>query len=157
MSSHFTVRPARPADAGPLAALRWAFKHEDHAGRRPAPVGPPAEAVQWIRDRLDHGTWLAWVAESDGEVFGQVFLHLVEKVPEPYGDNAPLGYVTNFYVTPSRRNGGAGSALLTAVARYARSAPLDTLVVWPSERSEPLYRRHGFRPPEELLELPIDI
>ncbi|MFA7764170.1 hypothetical protein [Streptomyces sp. NRRL S-448] len=27
---------------------------------------------------------------------------------------------------------------------------------WPSDRSSPLYRRSGFRPPEELLELPLD-
>jgi GNAT superfamily N-acetyltransferase len=155
MLPHFTVRPARPADAARLAVLRWAFKHEDHEGR-PAPGEPPKEVERWIRDRLDRGDWLAWVAESGGEVFGQVFLHLVEKVPEPYGDPASLGYVTNFSVTPSRRNEGAGSALLAAVTAYARSAALDTLVVWPSERSDPLYRRHGFRPPQELLELPLD-
>ncbi|GGS12709.1 hypothetical protein Snoj_37860 [Streptomyces nojiriensis] len=64
--------------------------------------------------------------------------------------------VTNFFVTPPRRNGGIGSALLEALELHARSAGFDTLVVWPSDRSSPLYRRSGFRSPEELLELPLD-
>jgi hypothetical protein len=37
----------------------------------------------------------------------------------------------------------------------ADQLPCDTLVVWPGERSAPLYRRAGFGPPEELLERPV--
>ncbi|MEV6399413.1 GNAT family N-acetyltransferase [Streptomyces sp. NPDC051907] len=77
-------------------------------------------------------------------------------MPEPYGDNNPIGYVTNFFVTPSHRNQGAGSALLEALKEHARSAGLEGLIVWPSERSDPLYRRSGFQPSQELLELPLD-
>ncbi len=29
---------------------------------------------------------------------------------------------------------------------------MDVLIVWPSERSVPLYRRSGFQSPTELLE-----
>jgi len=63
-----------------------------------------------------------------------------------------LGYVTNFYVIPEQRNRGLGTALLDAVHRYARTHTLDTLIVWPSERSAPLYQRRGYGQPEELLE-----
>ncbi|WP_199837771.1 MULTISPECIES: hypothetical protein [unclassified Streptomyces] len=42
MSTDVTVRPARPADAPALAALRWAFKHEDDEGRRRAQQPPLA-------------------------------------------------------------------------------------------------------------------
>jgi ribosomal protein S18 acetylase RimI-like enzyme len=66
-----------------------------------------------------------------------------------------LGYVTNFYVTPEQRDHGLGRALLDEVTRYARDHRLDTLVVWPSERSASLYRRCGFDGPGELLELPV--
>ncbi|GAA2593183.1 GNAT family N-acetyltransferase [Streptomyces tubercidicus] len=77
-------------------------------------------------------------------------------MPDPYSDNTPVGYVTNFYVTPSQRNRGAGSALLEAMKQHSRSAGFDTLIVWPSQRSSPLWQRSGFQPPEELLELPLD-
>ncbi|MEH6374619.1 GNAT family N-acetyltransferase [Streptomyces sp. KLMMK] len=154
MTNDFTVRMARAADARLLAELRWTFKQEDHEGRPPAQ--PLEETEQWMRDRLGDGRWLAWVAESGGEIRGHVFLCLVERMPEPYSDNLPIGYVTNFYVTPSQRNKGAGSALLEALKQHCRTVGFDTLIVWPSERSSPLWRRSGFQPPEELLELPLD-
>ncbi|MFE1550196.1 GNAT family N-acetyltransferase [Streptomyces sp. NPDC058718] len=50
---------------------------------------------------------------------------------------------------------GAGSALLEALKQHSRSAGLEGLNVWPSERSTPLYQRLGFQHPEELLELPL--
>lgn len=154
MTTDFTVRPARPADARALAELRWTFKQEDDEGRSPA--RPLEEAEHWIRDRLSDGHWLAWVAETETGMCGHVFLCLVERMPEPYSDNAPIGYVTNFFVTPPQRGQGVGSTLLEALQQHSRSAGLDTLIVWPSERSSPLYRRSGFKPPGELLELPLD-
>ncbi|MFD8597603.1 GNAT family N-acetyltransferase [Kitasatospora sp. NPDC059646] len=154
MGTDLTVRRAGVEDARVLAELRWAFKREDHEGPVPA-ERPVAEAEEWLRKRLRGGPWRAWVAERDGAVCGHVFLHLVERVPEPFADNDPLGYVTNFYVAPPFRNRGAGAALLAAVDGYAKGAGLNTLIVWPSERSAPLYRRAGFRAPEELLERPV--
>ncbi|MFF5781323.1 GNAT family N-acetyltransferase [Streptomyces virginiae] len=156
MTTDFTVRAARAADAGRLAELRWMFKQEDHDGRPPTPARSLEEAERWIRDRLSDGHWLAWVAEAERGICGHVFLCLVERMPDPYEDNNPVGYVTNYFVLPSQRNRGAGSALLEALKQYARSAGLEGLIVWPSERSSPLYRRLGFRTPDELLELPLD-
>ncbi|MGP3989312.1 GNAT family N-acetyltransferase [Streptomyces sp. 3N207] len=60
--------------------------------------------------RLDSGRWPAWGVESGEEICGHAFLHLVEKVPDPYEDNTPVGYVTNSYVVPSQRNRGFGTA-----------------------------------------------
>ncbi|MEV8314831.1 GNAT family N-acetyltransferase [Streptomyces sp. NPDC059900] len=155
-TTDFTVRPARPTDARALAELRWAFKQEDYEGQPPGAAQPVEEAEHWMRDRLGNGQWLAWVAEAGGEICGHVFLRPVERVPDPYGDNAPVGYATNFYVTPPQRGKGTGSALLEALKQHARGAGFNTLVVWPSERSSPLWRRSGFQFPEEVLELPLD-
>lgn len=131
------------------------FKQEDHEGRPPTPARNLEVAEHWIRDRLRDGHWLAWVVETGREICGHVFLCLVERMPDPYEDNNPVGYVTNYFVLPSQRNKGAGSALLEALTQHARSACLEGLVVWPSERSTPLYQHLGFQPPEELLELPL--
>lgn len=97
----------------------------------------------------------AWLAEVEGRPCGHVFVSLVEKVPSPFPGSETLGYVTNFYVIPGQRNRGLGKALLGEVTRYARAHQLDTLIVWPSERSTPLYRRCGFGTPGELLEQPV--
>ncbi|MFF5012127.1 GNAT family N-acetyltransferase [Streptomyces sp. NPDC001165] len=152
MRTDVHVREAGAADAPVLAGLRWAFKHEDREGDRSEPLRSVSHAEDWIRERLASKRWLAWIAESDGEICGHVFLHLVERTPEPYEDNTPIGYVTNFYVVPEHRNRGFGAALLEALRRHAQGSSMDVLIVWPSERSVPLYRRSGFQAPTELLE-----
>ncbi|MFJ5975039.1 GNAT family N-acetyltransferase [Streptomyces sp. NPDC093060] len=152
MITDIHVREADAADAPVLAGLRWAFKHEDHEGDLSEPARPVSHAENWIRERLASKRWLAWVAESDGEICGHVFLHLVERMPEPYEDNTPIGYVTNFYVVPEQRNRGFGAALLEALRKHSQGSGMDALIVWPSERSVPLYRRSGFESPTELLE-----
>jgi len=149
------IRRAVADDALLLARMRFEFKREDTDGT-PAPV---AEAVfvdaagPWLRERLENESWLAWVAEADGQVCGQVFLQVIEKVPDPYPGPTVLGYVTNFYVTPAHRGQGLGRLLLDALNTHTRAENFDTLVVWPSERSAPLYERTGFATPQELLEL----
>jgi GNAT superfamily N-acetyltransferase len=152
------VRRALPADAPSLAELRWAFKQEDeNFDETPHDTGRfVQQAESWIRDRLIEGRWLAWVAETADMICGHVFLQLVERMPDPQGVDAPIGYVTNFYVTPGQRNRGIGTALLRALAEYAQTEAFNTLIVWPSERSAPLYQRADFHTPDELLELPLD-
>jgi ribosomal protein S18 acetylase RimI-like enzyme len=149
------IRPAGPEDARALAALRWKFKVEDGGDAVPADEEKfTAECEGWLRAGMA-GPWRAWLADVDGRPSGHVFVCLVQKVPSPFPGSAALGYVTNFYVIPEQRNRGLGKALLDEVNRYARANQLDTLIVWPSARSAPLYRRSGFTRPGELLEQPV--
>lgn len=151
------IRRAVADDASVLARMRLEFKREDNGGA-PAPVSEAsfvAAASPWIRGRLENESWLAWVAEVDGRVCGHVFLHVIEKVPDPYPGPMVLGYVTNFYVAPAQRGHGLGSLLMAALRAHARAENFDTLVVWPSERSASLYQRTGFANPGELLELQL--
>ncbi|WP_225098285.1 GNAT family N-acetyltransferase [Streptomyces sp. CoH27] len=111
-----------------------------------------AEADRWIAERPADGRRQAWVAEHAGTLHGHVFLHLVERVPEPYEDNTPFGYVTNLYVTADHRGRGLGARLPAALRAHAREQGLEVLIVRPSERSVPLCRRSGFEPSAEVLE-----
>ncbi|MFJ8584119.1 hypothetical protein ACIRD2_05615 [Streptomyces sp. NPDC093595] len=58
---------------------------------------------------------------------------------------------------PPPRDQGAGSALLAALNQHCRSSGFDTPIVRPAERSGSLWKRSGFRPPDELLERPLDV
>jgi ribosomal protein S18 acetylase RimI-like enzyme len=153
--TEYNIRPATVDDAAALARLRWRFKVEDDGGIHRDEQVFLADCERWLRDRLT-GSWLVWVADVDGAICGHVFLNHVEKVPEPSAGADELGYVTNFYVVPQWRNRGVGRALLDEMLVHAHGRNLDTLIVWPSERSAPLYVRAGFRPPLELLEFPVD-
>jgi GNAT superfamily N-acetyltransferase len=111
---------------------------------------------QWMVPRLvDESRWSAWLAERGGQPIGNVWVQIVEKIPNPGPESEVHAYVSNFFVTPAERNAGAGTALLNAVIAHCRSRQVDTVFLWPTERSMPLYRRSGFAVPEDLLVLEL--
>ena len=148
------IRPARPSDATALAELRWEFR----AGRD-APVESRdafvARCAAWMQKELAAGdAWRAWIAEeTDGQAVGQVWLHTINKVPNPIAERERHAYLSNLYVTPAAR-GGVGTRLLETVLAQAAADGVDSIVLWPSARSRSLYLRHGFTPKGAVLERP---
>lgn len=152
-----TVREAGPEDAARLAELRYEFR---------AAVDPPVEpedefrgrCARWIRERLSGSGsgWRCWLLEEGGEIFGQVWLGLVEKVPNPVDEVEAHAYLTNMYVREDRRGKGLGTRLLEAALEWCRANEIGSVILWPTERSRPLYERHGFRVTGDLLELPLN-
>lgn len=143
------MRPAGPSDASRLAQLRWAFRTE-HARPAEDEAAFLARAAAWFEDRLAGDRWRAWVAEVDGGeesgpvVVGQVVLQVVEKVPNPVVEAETLGYLTNVFVLPGWRGRGLGRQLIVQAVQWCEGAGLDTLVLWPTQQSVPMYRRLGF-------------
>lgn len=145
------VRPAAATDADTLAKLRWEFR----AGRE-APAEDEAAFVtrcrDWMRHQLETGGWRAWIATREHRIVGQVWLHVLAKVPNPVGERDRHAYLSNLYVTPSER-GGAGTALLRTAIDWATANGVDRVVLWPSAGSVTLYERHGFTRQGEVMEL----
>ena len=149
------VRIATRDDVEALAELRSDFRIEE---------GTPPDAEPDFLDRfssffaeaLAGGRWTVWVAETDaGTLVSNVWVYRIPKVPSPGAPARDFGYVTNVYTRPSERSRGVGGRVLTAVSRWARELDLEMLIVWPSEASVPFYRRAGFEPTVEMLELEI--
>lgn len=148
------VRPATAADAPALARLRYEFR---------AALGAPEEeerafverCAAWMAARLSAGSaWRCWVAAeggAGGALAGTVWLHLIEKIPNPVDEPEAHAYVTNLYVRPRARGAGVGSALLAAALRECEARRVHAVILWPTPRSRPLYERHGFGPAEELM------
>jgi GNAT superfamily N-acetyltransferase len=145
------IRAATVADARRLAELRWEFR----AGK-----AAPAEergtflerCAEWMAGELETGRWRAWVAERDGEIVGQAWLHVLPKVPNPNGERARHAYISNVYVMPAAR-GGVGTRLLDAAIEWASAQHVDRIVLWPTSRSRSMYMRHGFTASGDVLEL----
>lgn len=148
------VRPAGPSDAARLAELRYAFR----AAEDPA-VEPREEFLgrceTWMRERLAPGgeRWWCWVVEPDGVVRGHVWVQLVPKVPNPADEPESHAYLTNMFVEPEHRGRGLGSVLLERALVACRQEEVDSLILWPTDRSRPLYRRFGGAPSEGIFEL----
>jgi GNAT superfamily N-acetyltransferase len=146
------VRRAGPGEATVLAEMRYAFRSE-----MAVPAEPETQflerATRWLANRLDGGVWTAWIACADQEPIGLVLAQLVEKVPNPVREAENIGYVSSLYVRPRWRGRGIGGRLLATALEFCRHSGVDTVVLWPSRRSIPLYQRHGFRSAGEVMEL----
>jgi GNAT superfamily N-acetyltransferase len=150
MSVEVTIRRATPDDARELAGLRYEFRTS---------LRPPAESSEsflqrctaWMQERLAGPSWLCWVAESGGAIVGHVWLDIMEKIPNPGPEDELHGYITNAYVQDALRNQGIGGRLLEAALTYCREKRVDSVILWPTERSRPLYERHGFAEAENVM------
>ena len=147
------VRRAGPDDAANLARLRLAFRSE----RRATTEETQSFLVRceaWMTSRLaTDASWRTWMLDRDGEALGNIWLQVVEKIPNPGDESERHAYISNFYVHPDVRNTGAGSRLLAAALAECDALDVDTVFLWPSERSRPLYERHGFSSDTRLLAL----
>lgn len=146
-----SVRLAVPADAPALARLRYAFRAELDVGVEPE-AGFLRRCERWMADRLRGAAWHCWVAEEGGTLVGTVWLQIIEKLPNPVGESECHGYVSSFYVAPSHRSAGLGSALLSACLQECQTRGTDAVFLWPTPLSRPLYQRHGFQFRDDFLE-----
>jgi len=75
---------------------------------------------------------------------GVGWLAVVDRVPGPDRWDRRSGFVQALYVVPEARGAGLGAALIDALLDRATRLGLQYVLVNPSARSEPLYRRAGF-------------
>jgi GNAT superfamily N-acetyltransferase len=147
-----SVRLAGAADVTALARLRYAFRAELDPGSEDEAVFL-GRCERWMADRLNGpSAWRCWVAEEGDRLVGTVWLQIIEKLPNPVGEPECHGYVSSFYVVPSHRSAGLGSALLSACLRECDARGADAVFLWPTPQSRPLYERHGFEVRADFLE-----
>ena len=145
-----TIRVATPDDAAPLARLRYEFRAAERGATEPRDRFV-ARCTEWMRGRLLEASWRCFVALAEDTIVGHVWLSLIEKVPNPGGDEPERHvYLTNLYVRPTAR-GGTGSALMEAALAWCRDQNVDAVFLWPTERSRSLYERYGFRTRDAIM------
>jgi GNAT superfamily N-acetyltransferase len=146
-----TVRRATQNDVTTLARFRYAFRSKRHEAVEKENEYL-ARCVEWMRPRLrDDSRWRVWLLEDSGTPIGNLWVQIIEKIPNPGNESELHAYVSNVFVLPEHRNSGGGAMLLDAAIAECLSFHVDTMFLWPSDESRPLYARHGFVPPERLL------
>jgi GNAT superfamily N-acetyltransferase len=152
-STDVAIRPATEADAAMLARLRFELRSSMHDVRENE-LAFIERCTRWMRERLrPNGAWKCWIAEHDAVVLGAVWVQLIEKIPNPIGEPESYVYLTNFYVRAECRGQGIGSKLLAEALAWSRNQNAEAMILWPSERSKPLYLRHGFSSADDFMEL----
>lgn len=152
MNARLRIRPADTTDAPTLARLRYRFRAELSEATEPEEAFVQ-RCTAWMVARLTPaGPWRYWVAESEQEIVGHVWLQIIEKIPNPVAEPEYHAYVTNCYVRPDVRGRGVGTSLLKTALAWCREAGVDATILWPSEKSRSLYLRHGFAVRDDVLE-----
>jgi GNAT superfamily N-acetyltransferase len=136
------VRVAGAGDAGALAALRALWSAE--AG---ADAGFERRMAGWLAAEGERRT--TWLAGLEGAPVGMASMFEYRRMPRPGRPDSRWGYVSNMFVREALRNRGIGSALLGAVIATADERRYARLVLSPSARALPFYRRAGFLVPDE--------
>ena len=71
-------------------------------------------------------------------------LYEFRRMPRPGRMDSRWGYLGNMFVRADCRNRGVGSALISAVIEAAEQRRYVRVVLSPTARSVPFYRRAGF-------------
>ena len=150
---------ASSSDARDLTRLRFALRS------RPTNVESERAFLDrcssWMSKALTKENWRCWIVEDNDAVVGALWLQLIEKIPNPVAEPECHGYITNFFIAESARGKGLGSRLLAEVLNWCREqrSPkgrlINSIVLWPTERSRSLYIRHGFNVSSDVLELKL--
>jgi GNAT superfamily N-acetyltransferase len=141
------IRLACDADVAALADLRRASTFERTPECRDE--GYEERFASWYEQESFRR--LNWLAEDDGRAVGMMNLVIFERMPRPGPDPGRWGYLANAYVRPDYRNQGIGARLMDAILAYADSRGFARVVLSPSQRAIPFYRRAGFGPANALL------
>ena len=147
------IRFATLVDAPDLARLRYLFRSS-----LSEVCEEEAEFVQrcsqWMQERLQEGNvWKCWVAQQNDKLMGNLWMQMIEKIPNPVTEPESHAYITNFYIREEARGQGLGAKLLAAALDWAQAQDVHALILWPTARSRSLYLRHGFAVRDDLLEL----
>jgi len=144
------IRIARPSDGPALAALRREWTAEDHGDVADEDFEP--RFLDWYERESGHR--VSWLGEVCGRPVGMMNLVIFERMPRPGLDTGTWGYLANAFVLTAYRNQGIGALLLAAVLGYADEHAYVRVVLRPSERAIPFYRRAGFVPDGGFLVRP---
>jgi GNAT superfamily N-acetyltransferase len=140
-------------DAAEIARLRRAWV-EEQAGSPIEDEDYDAEFAAWFeREAHQRVTWLAEIGDC---IIGMLNMLVFTRMPKPRPVGVPQhprqwGYIANVYVEQADRDAGVGKLLLDAALEYADEHGYVRVVLSPSERSIPFYRRAGFVPASSLL------
>lgn len=140
------VRRATDADLASVALLRRLWNEEDNG-----PVTDPefdAAFEQWWQEERSRRVF--WLAETDRPI-GFLNIVIFSRMPRPGQQPSRWGYISNVFVVPEHRDSGVGRQLLDAAVAHADENGFARVVLAPSTRSIPFYRRAGFGDADSLL------
>lgn len=156
----WSIRRATADDIEDLVRLRLAMMAEiaGHDGEEAEfeGAGALAEANRfYMREAMPAGEFVAYVAESGGEIKATSGLRIYRMAPHPGNLKGVSAYVLNMYTLPEWRGRGLASALLARVVEHARDSGATSVSLRATDAGRPVYERFGFVSEARFMSLRI--
>lgn len=137
-----------------LGELRWTWRVDELGESGGTREQFMASFARWLdAHRTSHHGYLAL---ENGKPVGVAWLAISDRVPSPARPERSSGHVQSVFVRATHRNRGVGSLMVKELIADANALGLDYLILHPTLRSVPMYRRLGFAESDGLLELRFD-
>ncbi len=148
----YQIRLATIEDAISMARLRVELLQD--TGELQASIDIQAFAdlsAQYFIDAITDGSYIGWVAESEGQVVGIGGANVFRRLPYPANPAGEEWYLLNMYTLPTYRGLGIGSAITRAAIAHAKALGVRRVWLDATEEGRPVYEKAGFRPTDAAL------
>ncbi len=145
------MRVARVEDAAVIAEHRRQMFADAGFAEVPAMAAMVGNFVEWVRPRLEDGSYLGWLVEEEGVVVAGAGVWVME-FPPHWMDAAPArAYLLNFYTEPAWRGKGMAGELLRAALGEVKRRGIRVATLHASKFGRPIYERYGFVGTNEMM------
>jgi GNAT superfamily N-acetyltransferase len=157
MSDKFQIRPATPKDAAIISWHRARMFQDMGLISETAFENLRAKVQPRIREWLESGEYLGWLASSADKpdvIIAGAGVYVQKTLPRPLsqstvGDGRQVTIV-NVFTEPEWRKRGVARLLLQEIIKWSRTQTLDRFVLHASEHGRSLYEKLGFVPNNEM-------
>lgn len=150
----YRIRLATLDDVDEMISLRLVFLKEVGSLSGGVDCDELEEAIRrYLVRKMPAGEFIAWVAESEGEVVGTSGLTFFERPPNGANMAGIEAYLSNMYTVPGWRGKGVGTALVKAIIDHLKGTQVRRIWLHATEQGRPIYEKAGFVASETDMEL----
>ena len=139
-------------DLETFIALRVAQLREEGA-REELDLRPALR--DYYRRHLADGTFVSWLAVTEGRIIGTSGMSFVEKPPYFGCPTGRIGLLSSVYTAPEHRRRGIARELLRRVVAEARAYGCGAVQITASDMGVPLYADSGFTHNPNFMQLKL--
>lgn len=108
--------------------------------------------ARFIREKMDSGELVEWVAEEDGKIIATAAVLFMEFPPVFNDPTGMRGYITNMYTDDEYRGQGIAGKLLEIMDDEARARGVTRMTLHASVLGKKAYVKSGYKETDLLME-----
>lgn len=109
-----------------------------------------SEFAEWVKPRLEHGAYFAWLAEDGEKVVAGAGLWLIDWPPHILDPHGARGYILNVYTDKAYRQQGLARLLTQCCLDHCKAKHITVVTLHASAHGKGLYESMGFQPTNEM-------